>query len=264
MLYPVPRGSRVYPWVNWSSGTGCSPRRGVTDSTTVLAVGLHMQKLILIILSLVLIGAGCGKQADQLSTAPYSPKTAPDTDSKQSSGSELRALKGEAFCEALLPKSEVTQITTEAITRVSGPSYSIAEGIGSGECYYYGNGRLGEFTEVRLIYRTDTSLTVTLTEESAVMRYKRTYDGNKRNTAEGGETKKLWPEAFMVDIPELSKNAFYVNRPIPSIGWMVEDWLFFADLPSVNTEQLDPGDDAQWQQETFELAKTVNTNFKRY
>jgi hypothetical protein len=26
---PAPRGPQVYLWVNWSSGAGCSPRRGV-------------------------------------------------------------------------------------------------------------------------------------------------------------------------------------------------------------------------------------------
>jgi hypothetical protein len=31
----------VYPWVNWSSGAGCSPLRGVWSGTTGLPVGLH-------------------------------------------------------------------------------------------------------------------------------------------------------------------------------------------------------------------------------
>jgi hypothetical protein len=31
----------VYPWVNWSSGTGCSPLMGVSWKPRASAVGLH-------------------------------------------------------------------------------------------------------------------------------------------------------------------------------------------------------------------------------
>jgi hypothetical protein len=30
-----------YPWVNWSSGTGCSPLVGVSKEPRALPVGLH-------------------------------------------------------------------------------------------------------------------------------------------------------------------------------------------------------------------------------
>lgn len=54
---PAPRGprlravthfgvqARVYPWVNWSSGAGCSPRRGVWSGTTGLPCTITVQGL---------------------------------------------------------------------------------------------------------------------------------------------------------------------------------------------------------------------------
>jgi hypothetical protein len=48
--YPEPRGPRLpagrqgfYSWVNWSSGTGCSPLVGVSWGPRALPVGLHFK-----------------------------------------------------------------------------------------------------------------------------------------------------------------------------------------------------------------------------
>lgn len=35
--------AQVYPWVNWSSDAGCSPRRGVWSGTMGLPVGLRFR-----------------------------------------------------------------------------------------------------------------------------------------------------------------------------------------------------------------------------
>jgi hypothetical protein len=44
---PAPRGPRIYPRVNWSSGAGCSPRRGIWSGTTGFPVGLHFGRKLL-------------------------------------------------------------------------------------------------------------------------------------------------------------------------------------------------------------------------
>lgn len=206
-----------------------------------------------VVLILVLIGAGCGRAA----THPTPNALTPASSSANPTGSIPRSLKGSAFCEALLPLQEASRVVKEAMSTVK--PLNPETDIEGGACYYFRE-EAAEIPDDISRVRVLPVLILLVDSEGADETYEQSYTREKTGALEGGYTKGAWPEVYFTEVSGLGDRAFYVSRPVPAVHWLQKKIYFDLHFGTTNLTQLTG--DSVLQAAVIELANIVHTRIR--